>query len=525
MNIEKLEHAKKLFFIALSIDLAVTLINVIATFWQIGIIKDIQSGILAVDHDLLSTFSFWDSFSLLMILTVIGVGIGLIKWLSASYQFAKDALLATGFKQEKWVGAGWIIPFFNLFKPYQVINEIYKAGSPAYQSGDDWKKENASGWLLTWWLFWAVTHFFMWIIGKEMFKKSLKGDLTLNQVIGTYDIQVWSCAISIVVASLWFVVANHLTARLVARAAKNTSSQPANYSNPVTPASQPPAQKTQSISQPSVAAKPPEIATNAFAPTPHIVITESTNKQEQNMENLEDWAYEKVGEELESNNPDKAVWTKAFAQSGGDDKQTKVLYIKLRVEKLIALETSRLEAQRKSEEENTSRKLQEEIEKQNATKLAEKDRIAQLADTYRITEERRIRRIALRNKIATNNTVDEANLIDNNEKNNFLSQCASAPLANLVTQLENEPLLVAVTNMEGNTALHIAIYNKNEPLIRELIDRGANPEIQNAAGITPIGLAKSQSLPAIGELLAVNTAYEEIIQDGRIILRRRKEPF
>lgn len=63
-------------------------------------------------------------------------------------------------------------------------------------------------------------------------------------------------------------------------------------------------------------------------------IQESTSSQEPSM-NLEDWAYEQVGEELDSNKPDKGIWTKAFAQANGDDKQTKVLYIKMRVEKLI----------------------------------------------------------------------------------------------------------------------------------------------------------------------------------------------
>lgn len=493
------------------------MIYVVATFWRIGVLKDIQSGTEIADQSLLSTLGFWDSFEWLMLLTVIGVGVGLLKWLNACYGFAKDALHATGFKQERWIGTGWIIPVYNLFKPYQVINEIYKAGSPSYKSDDDWKKEDASGLLLIWWIFWAVTHFFMWAIGKEMFK-SLKGDLTLNQLMEAYDIQAWLCAISIVIAGLWFVVANHLTARLVVRAANNTALRQPSFSKPVTSLaaspSQPPVQRTPSVSKPSVAAKPPVTAAGTHDPTPNTGNTESSNDQKMYEEKLEDWAYEKVGEELESNTPDKAIWTKAFAQSGGDDRQTRVLYIKLRVEKLIDLETARLEELRNA---------QEEAKKQKAAELAEIERITQLDDTHRIAEERRLRRLDLRNKIATENTFREASYIDNDKKNNFLFECASAKLEDLVDQLENEPLFVAVKNMKGDTALHIAINSKNEPLIRELIDRGANPEAPNEAGITPIDLARSQGLTDIAELLAFNSAYEEIIKDGRIITRRRRE--
>ena len=60
------------------------------------------------------------------------------------------------------------------------------------------------------------------------------------------------------------------------------------------------------------------------------------------LENLEDWAYEQVGKEFDSNNHDKGAWTKAFAQANGDEKQTKVLYIKARVDRLISEQRKRL---------------------------------------------------------------------------------------------------------------------------------------------------------------------------------------
>lgn len=109
---------------------------------------------------------------------------------------------------------------------------------------------------------------------------------------------------------------------------------------------------------------------------------EITTKQELNMENLEDWAYEKVGEELESNNPDKATWTKAFAQSGGDDKQTRVLYIKLRVEKLIVIEKSHLDVLRKSQEQEVFRKVAEEAAKLKAVEEARKENDPKMAEKH-----------------------------------------------------------------------------------------------------------------------------------------------
>lgn len=150
MNKEKLESAKNLFFIALGIDIAVTALVVISYFWSAGVLRDVGAGRITADQSTISAMEFWDSFSKLMLLTILGVGLGLVKWLNTCYGYAKETIGASGFKNEGWTAGGWIIPIFNLFKPYQVINEIYKAGSPTYAVPDGWKKESGSGLLLAW---------------------------------------------------------------------------------------------------------------------------------------------------------------------------------------------------------------------------------------------------------------------------------------------------------------------------------------------------------------------------------------
>jgi len=57
----------------------------------------------------------------------------------------------------------------------------------------------------------------------------------------------------------------------------------------------------------------------------------------------EERVYAEIAQELETGIVDKGLWTRLFAESGGDDKQTKVLYIKQRSERLITAEHLRLE--------------------------------------------------------------------------------------------------------------------------------------------------------------------------------------
>jgi len=286
MNQEQLEKAKKLFFILLSVDIVINAIAGFNCFSTVEILKNVQAGTRSLDQALINSVDFWDKFSMLTMLTLIGVGLGLVKWLNSCYHFAKESIGATGFKNEKWTVAGWIIPVFNLFKPYQVINEIYKAGSSNYSKADDWKKENGSWLLLTWWIFWAVTHFFMWIFGKEILKKSLRGDLTLSQAIGIYEIQAWLFVFSIIVAALWFIVAGKLTQRFFNRSTKTNR---------------------------------------------NIISTD------------DDHSYKTAYEEMSSGQFQTATWAKAFANAEGNQDKAKALYIKYRVEQLGILPVEKLQ--------------------------------------------------------------------------------------------------------------------------------------------------------------------------------------
>lgn len=107
MNQEKLENAKNLFFIALGVDIAVTFLVMSSDLWVLGILKEVINGIPITDQSTIGTIDSWASFSKILILTAIGVGLTLTRWLGTCYDYAKEALKATGFAQERWkVGAG-----------------------------------------------------------------------------------------------------------------------------------------------------------------------------------------------------------------------------------------------------------------------------------------------------------------------------------------------------------------------------------------------------------------------------------
>ena len=81
----------------------------------------------------------------------------------------------------------------------------------------------------------------------------------------------------------------------------------------------------------------------------------------------EDGIYNSIAHELETGIADKGLWTRLFAECEGDEKKTKVLYIKQRADKLISAERSRLEeVARQQADEAVRRNVLEEQQAQRA---------------------------------------------------------------------------------------------------------------------------------------------------------------
>jgi hypothetical protein len=298
MSRENLESSRKLFFILLWVDIVATAIIGLNAFSTVGTLRDIDAGRVSVDQSMLSSFDFWDNLAKLTILTLIGVGIGLVRWLNACYSYAKVTIGVSGLRNEGYTTWGWLIPVFNLFKPYQVISEIYKVGSPNYTSPEDWKHESGSGALLVWWIFWAITHLIMWVMARMIISSTFGESATMRGAIMANDLQAWACAVSLVFAGLWFWVANLLTQRLLDRNTVLANSPPLQY-----------------------AYQAPISAIKAGSAMP--------------MPLDQDAVYAIVASEMDSGKIDKGLWTRLFAECGGDERQVKVRYIKERAERLI----------------------------------------------------------------------------------------------------------------------------------------------------------------------------------------------
>lgn len=302
----KVNKALNFLFVALALDMLVTIIIVASNYWAIDVLSNLPDQFLMLDESDFHTMKFWESFSKISILTTTVVGVAILYWTGACYDYARKTFGIKDFKHDFWKIIGWLIPILNLIKPYQVLSEIYRLGSFNEQNKDQWKKSRSSKLLLAWWLLWVITHLLMLIIYKLVINPSFNEEETVSNAIGSFNGSNANCIISLFISSLWFIISTRLNHRLVSANVRDQNIMQVN----------------QSIAD--------------FSNTPNDQM-HSENTGFNLAINLPiDSFYAVVAEELENGQTDKGLWTRLYVENNGDNKKTRLAYIKIRVAKMIS---------------------------------------------------------------------------------------------------------------------------------------------------------------------------------------------
>lgn len=196
------------------------------------------------------------------------------------------------------------------------------------------------------------------------------------------------------------------------------------------------------------------------------------------IETHEDRLYAQIAQELDTNTVDKGLWTKAYAQAGGDDQQTRVLYIKARLARLLAMEDAQREATRREQQE-----------------AARRTRV----DSIRSNLQGRIDKI----ENAEQSSILKQ-LAAGHVGNDFLYHCGLGKwfVGDVQRTFEANPFVLDRTTLdEGYTGLHIAVQSKDKKMIEYLIEQGANIQARDSQGKTPIDVARETNQPEVVELL------------------------
>lgn len=184
-----------------------------------------------------------------------------------------------------------------------------------------------------------------------------------------------------------------------------------------------------------------------------------------NLQIDEDVIYTTVANELDTGKTDKGLWVRLYAEFDGDEKKTKIAYIKQRAERLIASGQARLSEIQRLRDEEAIR-----IEKIRLESLTFREHVSAGFQTDEIREALKL-------------------LSSSYTASMFMGKVRNNLLPDVECLLKDNPLLVAITNSDGNSPLHVSLKEKYVTMSELLLQNGAPLNMKNTFGATPLDIA------------------------------------
>lgn len=295
----------------------------------------------------------------------IGAGIFIVttilvmKWIYRA-NFNSHMLGAVGMKFTPGWAVGWcFIPIANLWKPYQVMKEIWKTSS----NPSDWENQHVSGILPWWWFFWLVSSIIVSSFGRMIVRQSNVNDLaslmTYVEAIALIDfIYILPTIMLILIIKRISAMQNHCHAKQQTLSSNQYSSSDSFAG---------------AISESCLQKGDPGIC---LPSNQTCLATNMSNQENLSLHTFEDDtfdeenAWEQAYTEFESEDRKNGLWAKAYSDFDGDEAKAKAYYLKIRAQQLI--NSHNRYVQKLQETEKKRRKEKEELLRYKSTKKIKK---------------------------------------------------------------------------------------------------------------------------------------------------------
>jgi Domain of unknown function (DUF4328) len=197
------------------------LVAVGSSLMELNLLDRVESGAFVSDAEIDDNDTRQGSMGLLQVALYIVGAIVFIRWLRAAYR--NTDVLAPGRRRygHGWAIGAWFVPILNLWRPKQIINDVWRSGADApYASRPPIL-------LLAWWLSWIAST----LLGRAAGRAALNHD-TLDQLRTADFLFIASDGWDAIVAVMAVAVVRTTTRRLDRKAA---TPAPRPYEHPAAP--------------------------------------------------------------------------------------------------------------------------------------------------------------------------------------------------------------------------------------------------------------------------------------------------
>lgn len=169
----------------LAINVIISLISIPQALSQASMAERIAAGQFVAPEEAEANDVRTQLLGLVQLTTIIANYISFMMWMHRAHRNL-PALGAEGLEYTPgWAVGAWFVPFLNLWRPYQIAAEIWKASDPNVDSAAGsrrWKQSATSPLLGLWWAGWIA----MCILGQIAFRLTLEVETAQDLANGSY---------------------------------------------------------------------------------------------------------------------------------------------------------------------------------------------------------------------------------------------------------------------------------------------------------------------------------------------------
>jgi hypothetical protein len=190
-NEQRSQNAILLIWIAL----AMNCISLISSYFQYDLLQTAANGGEISTEFATSNDNREQAIGIIQIIIFVVSTITFIQWFRRAY-FNLHLRVNRLSHSEGWAAGCWFVPIVNLFRPYQIMKELFQETQLFLKRNEAHTSEHLSMPLLgLWWAFWIIN----WFVGRFVFKYSMKAE-TIEELTRSTIGQIISNAIGIVLA-------------------------------------------------------------------------------------------------------------------------------------------------------------------------------------------------------------------------------------------------------------------------------------------------------------------------------------
>ena len=165
------------------IVLALEIISLISGYFQYDLLQTVANGGEISTETATANDTREQMIGIIYLIAYIISAITFIQWFRRAY-FNLHLKVNHLSQTEGWAAGSWFVPIISLYRPYQIMKEIYQETKELLiKKGIDFKQSFSTSALGWWWTLWIINN----IIGQFVFRYSMKAasidELTTSTVV------------------------------------------------------------------------------------------------------------------------------------------------------------------------------------------------------------------------------------------------------------------------------------------------------------------------------------------------------